>query len=81
MPAGKCLICDNPPLRSFVDDALNRGFSLTGIARSVADMGGKLDPDVVGRHKSRHWVKPVDPDVLVALTRDLQERLGPSQSS
>jgi hypothetical protein len=71
LPAGRCLICDNPPLRSFVDDALNRGFTNVGISASVDKMGGKLDQDVVGRHKNRHWVKPVDPDKPQHTPRDL----------
>ena len=69
--AVRCLICKNTALRLFVDDSITRGLSNAGIAASVAEMGGKLDPDVVGRHKSAHYVKPVDPDAPQPTKRDL----------
>lgn len=69
--AVRCLICKNPPLRLFVDDSITRGLSNAGIAASVEQMGGKLDPDVVGRHKAAHYVKPVDPDAPQPTKRDL----------
>lgn len=69
--AVRCLICQNPPLRGFVDDALNKGFSNAGISASVEQMGGTLNADVVARHKASHWVRPVDPDAPKHTTRDL----------
>lgn len=60
MAAVRCLICKSPPLRLFVDTLLDKGISNAGIAAAMVDAGGKLDPDVVGRHKNNgHWVKPV----------------------
>lgn len=44
---------------------------MSGIAASVVAMGGKLDPDVIGRHKRGHWTKPVDPDAPKPTGRDL----------
>jgi hypothetical protein len=54
-----------------VNDGLNRGLSNAGIAASIESLGGKLDPDVVGRHKARHWTKPVAPDAPKPTSRDL----------
>lgn len=34
-------------------------------------MGGKLDPDVVGRHKARHWTKPERTEGPKPTSRDL----------
>lgn len=50
---------------------LDKGLSNAGIARGVADMDGKLDPDVVGRHKANHWTKPVAVDGPKPTKRDL----------
>lgn len=59
MAAVRCLICKSPPLRLFVDTLLDKGISNAGIAAAMIDAGGKLDPDVIGRHKNNgHWVKP-----------------------
>jgi hypothetical protein len=56
----RCLICNNAALRSYVDDALDKGITMVGIAASIEALGGKLDPDVIGRHKNNgHWVKKV----------------------
>lgn len=56
----RCLICNNPALRSYVDDALDKGITMVGIAASIEALGGKLDPEVIGRHKNNgHWVKKV----------------------
>lgn len=74
MPGGRpprCLICNNPALRTFVDDGLNRGLSNAGIAAAFEAAGGKLDPDVIARHKKGHWEKPVDPDAPKPTNRDL----------
>lgn len=38
---------------------LDKGVSNRGIASAIADVGGSLDPDVVGRHKANHWTAPV----------------------
>lgn len=70
-PKVRCLICNNAPLRAFVDAALNKGFTNAGIAASVEQMGGKLDPVVVGRHKHGHWVRPMDPDAPKMTKGDL----------
>lgn len=67
----RCLICNNPALKGYVDDSLNRGLSNAGIAASIVAMGGKLDPDVIGRHKNNHWVKPIPSDAPKPTTRDL----------
>lgn len=68
----RCLICNNEALRSFVDHGLNIGLSAAAIARSIVDMDGKMDPDVISRHKNNgHWVKPVDPDAPQPTKRDL----------
>ena len=69
--AVRCLICNNDALRGYVNDALNKGLSNAGIAAGVDAMGGKLDPDVVGRHKRGHWMKPVNPDAPKPTSRDL----------
>jgi hypothetical protein len=45
-------------MRLYVDSLLEKGLSNAGIAAGVVDMGGKLDPDVVGRHKANHWTPP-----------------------
>jgi hypothetical protein len=42
-----------------------------GIAASVSDMGGSLDPDVIGRHKRGHYVRPVDPNAPQRTGKDL----------
>lgn len=56
----RCLICQNTALKSYVDNALDKGISNAGIAASVESIGGKLDPDVIGRHKNNgHWVQKV----------------------
>lgn len=34
-------------------------------------MGGSIDPETVGRHKSRHWRMPVRDDAPKATARDL----------
>lgn len=69
--AVRCLICNNAALRSYVDGLLAKGFSNRGIAAGIEETGGKLDPDVIGRHKSKHWVKPADPEAPKATKRDL----------
>lgn len=71
MAAVRCLICKNQPLRLFVDESLNKGLTNSGIAASIADLGGKLDPDVVGRHKANHWVKPERTEGPRPTSRDL----------
>lgn len=59
----RCLICNSAPLRLFVDTLLDKGISNAGIAAAIVDVGGKLDPDVVGRHKNNgHWAPPVRKD-------------------
>lgn len=67
----RCLICNNPPLRGYVDDALHRGMSYAGIAASIVALGGKLDPDVISRHKQNHYVPRADPDAPKPTNRDL----------
>lgn len=67
----RCLICKNPALRGYVDDGLNRGLSNSGIAAAFVAAGGKLDPEVIGRHKANHWTKPVDPSAPKPTSRDL----------
>jgi hypothetical protein len=69
--AVRCLICANEALRGYVNDALNRGLSNAGIAAGIEAVGGKLDPDVIGRHKRGHWSKPVDPEAPKPTGRDL----------
>lgn len=50
---------------------LNEGISNAGIARSIMDVGGALDPRVIARHKSEHWTKPVPQDAPQPTKRDL----------
>jgi hypothetical protein len=69
--AVRCLICQNEALRSFVDGGLNTGLSNSGIAASIVSVGGKLDPDVIARHKRGHWVKPLADDSPRPTGRDL----------
>lgn len=58
MPAGKCRICDNASTALFVNTLLDKGISNAGIAKSIMELGGDLDADIIGRHKNRHWTKP-----------------------
>ena len=67
----RCLICANPALKGFVDDSLTKGLSNAAIAAGVIAVGGKLDTDVIGRHKAGHWVKPVREGAPVPTNRDL----------
>lgn len=69
--AARCLICKNPALRDYVDGGLNKGLSARGIAAAMEAAGGKLDPDVVSRHKNNHWVAPVRDDAPKPTNRDL----------
>jgi len=69
--AVRCLICKNSALRLYVDGLLDKGLSNAGIAAGVAELGGKLDPDVVARHKNGHWTKTLDPDAPKPTSRDL----------
>jgi hypothetical protein len=74
LPGGRppnCLICKNDALKAYLNDNLNRGLSNAGISAGLAAAGGSLDPDVIGRHKSRHWTRPTDPDAPKATKRDL----------
>lgn len=41
-----------------MDTLLGNGLSNAGIASGVIDLGGKLDPDVIARHKANHWIRP-----------------------
>lgn len=67
----RCLICNNPALALYVNRLLEDGISNAGIASGVADLGGKLDPEVVGRHKTNHWVRPVRVEGPRPTKRDL----------
>lgn len=58
-------------MKLYVDGLLEKGLSNVGIAAGVADMGGKLDPEVIGRHKNNHWVKPARTDGPQSTKRDL----------
>lgn len=69
--AVRCLICKNAALRTYVDDSITRGFSNAGISAAIEAVGGKLDPDVVSRHKAGHYIKPAEPGVPKATKRDL----------
>jgi hypothetical protein len=69
--AVRCRICGVPALRDYVDSALNKGLSNRAVAAGIDAMGGNLDPDVVGRHKNAHWVKPERPDAPKPTNRDL----------
>jgi hypothetical protein len=71
MVTTRCLICQNPSLRSYVDGGLNKGVSNAGIAAGLAAAGGTLDPDVIGRHKNNHWTKPEEPGAPKPTKRDL----------
>lgn len=64
-------MCNNPALKDYVDGGLNKGLSARGIAAGITAVGGKLDPDVVSRHKKNHWVKPLDPSAPRPTGRDL----------
>jgi hypothetical protein len=67
----RCLICNSPAMRLYVDTMLDKGLTNAGIGAGVADMGGKLDPDVVGRHKASHWTKPERTEGPKPTKRDL----------
>lgn len=69
--AVRCLVCNTPALRDYVNGGLNKGLSNAGIAAGLVAAGGKLDPDVVGRHKAAHWTRPVDPEAPKPTYRDL----------
>lgn len=69
--AVRCLICKNPALRDYVDGGLNKGLSNAGIAAGIEAAGGKLDPDVVSRHRHAHWIKPMREDAPKPTSRDL----------
>lgn len=71
MVTTRCIICQNPSLHDYVDGALNKGFSNAGISAAISNMSGKLDPDVISRHKRNHWVPPVDPEAAKPTQRDL----------
>lgn len=70
MPA-RCRICAVPALRDYVDGALNKGLTNKGIAAGMEAMGGSLDPETVGRHKTRHWTAPVREGAPKPTNRDL----------
>ena len=61
--AGKvrCTICNNVGFKRFVDQAIADGFSNKAIAAWVLEMGSKLDEEIIGRHKNRHYMPKVDP--------------------
>lgn len=54
-----------------MDDSLTRGLTAAGIASSIEAVGGKMDPDVVNRHKNAHYVRPVASDAPKPTKRDL----------
>ena len=67
-----CLICKSPGLTLFVNGLLDKGLSNRGISSAIEEVGGKLDPDVIGRHKNNgHWQKKLDPDRPKPTQRDL----------
>lgn len=70
MPA-RCRICATPALRDYVDSALNKGLTNAGIAAGMEAMGGSIQPETIGRHKSKHWTKPVRADAPRPTKRDL----------
>lgn len=65
------MICSSQAMLLYVNRLLDDGISNSGIAAGVVDMGGKLDPEVVGRHKNNHWVKPVRTEGPKPTKRDL----------
>lgn len=71
MPVTRCMICKNPTLREIVDTALDKGKSNAGISAMFEQVGAKLDPEVIGRHKNNHWKPPVDPAAPQPTKRDL----------
>ena len=56
--SAKCVVCAVPATRLYVDTLLDKGLSNAGIAAGILDMGGKMDPERVARHRRDHWVKP-----------------------
>ena len=71
MPTVRCLICNNDALLGYVNSGLDKGLSNRAIVAGLAAAGGKLDPEVVGRHKNNHWTKPKDPEAPQPTKRDL----------
>lgn len=69
--AVRCLICNAPGLLLFVNTLLDKGLSNAGVAAAIVDAGGALDPDVVGRHRANHWVKPERKEGPQPTKRDL----------
>lgn len=67
----RCKVCQNEALLGFVNDGLNRGLSARGMAASLEAIGGKLDPDIINRHRSNHWTPPRDPNAVKPTQRDL----------
>ena len=66
-----CVVCAIPAMVLYVNTLLDKGLSNAAIARGVVDMGGKLDPERIARHKRDHWVKPVVKDGPQPTKRDL----------
>lgn len=69
--AARCRICGVPALRDYVDSALNKGLTLAAVAAGIEAMGGNITTETIGRHKTRHWVKPVREDAPRPTNRDL----------
>ncbi|HET7070107.1 MAG TPA: hypothetical protein VFI40_04730 [Nocardioides sp.] len=58
-------------MRAYVNAGLDKGLSNVGISAGVFAIGGKLDTDVIARHKKAHWTRPVSPDAPRPTKRDL----------
>lgn len=69
--AVRCLVCKAPALLDYVNGGLNKGLSARAIAAGIEAVGGSLDPDVISRHKAKHWVKPVREGAPTPTSRDL----------
>ena len=67
----RCLICNNDALLTYVNTGLNKGLSNRAIVSGLMAAGGKLDPEVVGRHKNNHWTKPKEPGAPEPTKRDV----------
>lgn len=62
MSTVRCTVCNNEALRAFVDTGLDKGLSARGIAASLEAAGGKMDPDVISRHRANHYTPPPPPE-------------------
>lgn len=71
MTTPRCLICKNEGLLLFVNALLDKGLSNRGVSAAIEAADGKLDPDVVARHRNGHYTAPVEAPKTQPTKRDL----------